>query len=53
MGVTESYEDVEELESRAWHMYELFRPEVPKGTAGWGQKAALTLSAIRQQAKQA
>ena len=37
----------EDLEERAFGLYEDFRPEVPKGKRDWGAKGDLDLSAIR------
>lgn len=37
----------EELEGRAWGMYEEFRPSVPKGQKGWGRKGVLRLESVR------
>jgi hypothetical protein len=36
----------EELDGKAFHMYEKFRPDVGKGQKGWGRKGELHLSKI-------
>jgi len=36
-----------ELESKAYHLYEKFRPEIPEGKKGWGAKGDLDLDYIR------
>lgn len=41
----------EELASRAYDLYEKFRPEIPEGTKGWGAKGELDLDFIRSLAK--
>lgn len=41
-----------ELETRAFALYEAFRPAVPEGTRGWGAKGALDLGRIAKLAKQ-
>lgn len=41
----------EELTSRAYDLYEKFRPEIPAGTRGWGAKGDLDLDFIRSLAK--
>lgn len=33
-----------DLDTNAFHMYELFRPDVVKGQKGWGRKGELNLS---------
>ncbi|TPX10051.1 uncharacterized protein E0L32_001248 [Thyridium curvatum] len=38
--------DEGELDKSAFHMYERFRPQVPKGQQGWGRKGELHLSKI-------
>ena len=38
----------EELNARAFHMYEDFRPTVPPGQKGWGRKGQLNLEAVKQ-----
>jgi hypothetical protein len=38
---------VEELEQRAYVLYERFRPEIPAGQRGWGAKGELDLDVIR------
>lgn len=37
----------DELDKRAFHMYEDFRPSVKPGQAGWGRKGQLSLDTIR------
>lgn len=37
----------DELDGKAFHMYEQFRPDVAKGQKGWGRKGELHLSKIR------
>ena len=37
-----------ELQVAAFALYEKFRPEIPKGTEGWGAKGELHLSRIRR-----
>ena len=39
------------LADRAFHLYEDFRPQVPKGAAGWGATGRLDLSHISRLAK--
>jgi len=41
----------EELGLRAYGFYERFRPAIPSGKAGWGQKGELDLSLVRSLAK--
>lgn len=36
-----------QLESKAYGLYEKFRPEIPEGTKGWGAKGELDLDYIR------
>jgi len=36
-----------ELDTRAYDLYEKFRPEIPEGTKGWGAKGELDLDTIR------
>ncbi|KAG6355698.1 hypothetical protein INS49_003662 [Diaporthe citri] len=36
-----------ELDLKAFHMYEQFRPDVAKGQKGWGRKGELHLSKVR------
>lgn len=38
----------DELNSKAFHMYEEFRPSVQSGQSGWGKKGALELSRVRE-----
>ena len=38
---------VPDLETRAYDLYEKFRPATPSGKAGWGRKGALDLDRIR------
>ncbi len=40
-----------QLESKAYDLYEKFRPEIPEGTKGWGAKGELDLDYIRSLAK--
>lgn len=40
-----------QLESKAYDLYEKFRPEIPDGTKGWGAKGELDLEYIRSLAK--
>jgi hypothetical protein len=40
-----------QLESRAYALYEQFRPEVPEGKTGWGAKGDLSLTKIRKLAE--
>lgn len=37
----------DELDTKAFHMYEQFRPDVAKGQKGWGRKGELHLSKVR------
>jgi hypothetical protein len=37
----------DELKEKAYHMYERFRPEIPRGKKGWGAKGDLDLDFIR------
>jgi hypothetical protein len=41
----------EDLERRAYDLYEAFRPEVPEGKKGWGAAGELDLDHIRSLAK--
>ena len=41
-----------ELESRAFALYEAFRPAIPEGAKGWGAKGVLDLGVIAKLAKQ-
>jgi hypothetical protein len=36
----------ERLAAEAFHLYEQFRPEVPRGVSGWGAKGTLDLGRI-------
>jgi hypothetical protein len=36
-----------QLESKAYDLYEKFRPEIPEGTKGWGAKGELDLDYVR------
>ncbi|EME39553.1 hypothetical protein DOTSEDRAFT_56898 [Dothistroma septosporum NZE10] len=36
----------DDLDSRAFHMYEDFRPSIPKGQKGWGKKRQLNLDSV-------
>ena len=40
-----------QLESKAYGLYEKFRPEIPEGTKGWGAKGELDLAYIRSLAE--
>jgi hypothetical protein len=40
-----------QLESKAYALYEKFRPEIPEGKKGWGAKGELDLDYIRSLAK--
>lgn len=40
-----------DLAARAFHLYELFRPEVPPDERGWGAKGVLDLARIRAMAR--
>ena len=40
-----------QLESKAYGLYEKFRPEIPEGTKGWGAKGELDLDYIRSLAE--
>ena len=37
----------DDLDAKAFHMYERFRPDVAKGQKGWGRKGELHLSKVR------
>jgi hypothetical protein len=41
----------QELERRAFGLYEQFRPAIPEGVQGWGAAGELNLERIRQMAK--
>lgn len=41
----------EELEARAFGLYEKFRPEIPEGVRGWGVKGKLDLALLRSLGK--
>jgi hypothetical protein len=41
----------QELDEKAFHMYEQFRPDVAKGQKGWGRKGELHLSKIESVVK--
>jgi hypothetical protein len=41
----------DELASRAFGLYERFRPEISSGQSGWGQKGELDLDRVRSLAK--
>ncbi len=43
----------QELEKRAYALYEQFRPEVPEGTRGWGAAGELSLERIHALAEKA
>lgn len=40
-----------QLESKAYSLYEKFRPEIPEGTKGWGAKGELDLDYIKSLGK--
>jgi hypothetical protein len=40
-----------QLESKAYGLYEKFRPEIPEGKKGWGAKGELDLDYIRSLAE--
>jgi hypothetical protein len=40
-----------QLESKAYSLYEKFRPKIPEGTKGWGAKGDLDLDALRSLAE--
>ena len=40
-----------QLESKAYGLYEKFRPKIPEGTKGWGAKGELDLDYIRSLAE--
>jgi hypothetical protein len=40
-----------QLESKAYDLYEKFRPEIPEGKKGWGAKGELDLEYLRSLAK--
>ncbi len=42
----------QELEPRAFALYERFRPEIPEGVRGWGAAGDLNLERIRKLAKE-
>ncbi|RPI80232.1 MAG: hypothetical protein EHM41_23120 [Chloroflexi bacterium] len=44
--------DEKELASKAYSLYEKFRPKIPEGVRGWGAEGELDLSLIRSLAKQ-
>ncbi|UCE48109.1 MAG: hypothetical protein JSW47_21240, partial [Phycisphaerales bacterium] len=39
--------DPQSLATRAFSLYERFRPEIPRGKRGWGAKGILDLGLIR------
>jgi len=41
----------DELNARAYELYERFRPEIPRGVRGWGAKGELDLDLIRSLGK--
>ena len=41
----------EELNNKAFHFYEVFRPDVSKGQKGWGRKGELNLNTIASTVK--
>jgi hypothetical protein len=40
-----------DLEAKAYMLYEQFRPQIPRGKAGWGAKGELNLGLIRSMAR--
>lgn len=44
--------DPDDLASRAYRLYERFRPEIPAGRRGWGAKGDLDLNIIRSMARE-
>jgi hypothetical protein len=40
-----------DLESRAFGLYEKFRPQIASGVSGWGQKGELDLDLVRRLAR--
>jgi hypothetical protein len=40
-----------DLEQVAFSLYEKFRPQIPRGTKGWGQAGTLSLARIRSLAE--
>jgi hypothetical protein len=51
MGVLAKAYKPAELETKAFSLYEKFRPEIPEGKQGWGVKGELDLDYIRSLAK--
>lgn len=51
-AMTEALQDwkgkEDDLDAKAFHMYEQFRPDVAKGQKGWGRKGELHLSKVRE-----
>lgn len=45
-------EDLKELNKRAFHMYEAFRPSVQSGQGGWGRKGELSIDKIKEVVEQ-
>ena len=46
-GALESWQgQEEELDKKAFGMYEKFRPNVPTGARGWGRKGELSLAQV-------
>ena len=43
--------DEDELPAAAYDLYTQFRPEIPKGTKGWGRKGELDLTKLRAMAE--
>jgi len=43
--------DPEELAARAFALYERFRPDIPSGVRGWGEKGELDLDLVRSLAR--
>ena len=44
-------DDREDLDKKAFHMYEKFRPTVPAGQSGWGRKGELNLAEVENTIK--
>lgn len=40
-------DDKQELDKKAFHMYERFRPSIATGSAGWGRKGPLDLKKVK------
>lgn len=51
-GALASWEgDEDDLDKKAFGMYEKFRPSVPAGEKGWGRKGQLSLAQIKSVAR--